>query len=157
MWWTNSAFLASPEWKAALPSADLTFGSMYLADVGSYFRGADEYAASVHRALLRLRKSIKPSASKLIWQQPHAVWPLKTHADWNIVNNWQVQRAMRDALRRRLVPMSLRGPGGTPPPLQIFDPWAMTSSSDDFTGDGNHYYDFVDEQKLNFILQSFGC
>jgi len=138
---------------------------MYLADVGSYFRGAHEYAASVHRALLRLRRSIKPSGSKLIWQQPHAVWPLKTHKDWNIVNNWEVQHTMRDALRRRLVPLTKRVSAGgstgaeleSAPMIEIFDPWAMTSSSDAFTGDGNHYYDFVDQMKLNFVLQAFGC
>ncbi len=129
-WWTNSAFLAPPHLKdpEAIPP-DFFYLSLYLADYGSYFRGVDAFAAEAAMSTEALGKQYP--AARMFWHLPHAIHPGKSHRDWRIMNGWEQQRQIREALRRAL--QVVEG-------LEIFDPWELTRPRSDLSKDGNHYW-----------------
>jgi len=147
-WWTNSAFFSPPHIKSHIdgctPRNCFFLGGYYLADLGSFFMGAEEFARSAVSSMQKLTGQY-PGVD-MTWHLPHAIQPSKSKQPYDIVNSWAAQRSFR---RELLGEFSALGEENR---VYLLDPFEMTAARLEATVDGNHYNNAINFMKLEMWL-----
>ena len=147
-WWTNTAFFSPPHMKqhvdGCIPGRCFFFGGYYLADMGSFFMGVEEFARTAAMSTSKLADQY-PDVD-VTWHLPHAVHPSKSKKPYDVVNSWTTQREFRENLKREFVKSA--------PKVSLLDPFEMTKMRVELTVDGNHYSNEINFMKLDMWLTS---